>query len=74
MVNSAAQTFPISKLNSRQKSIFLTETGELVGTNFSYTLDRMGILIWDDSFPYRDIAALGMAVTLADCQHSGNNP
>ena len=36
--------FLISKLNSKQKATFLSKTGELVRTNFSYTIDRMAVI------------------------------
>ena len=44
-------------------------------TNFSYTLDRMGVIEMGWQFTLLgDGAPLGMAVRLADCQHSGNDP
>ena len=44
-------------------------------TNFSYTLDRMGVIDMCRQLSLSgDGAPLGMAVTLADRQHFGNDP
>ena len=57
------------------KSIFLENTLVLVRRNFSYTLEGMGVIDKGREFSLPgDGAPLGMAVTLADRQHSGNDP
>ena len=57
----------------KQKNLFLTKPGELL-RNFSFTLDRIVLLIWEVSFSIGDGTPLGMALALTDCQHSRNDP
>ena len=74
---SVAQTFPISKLTSRQLIIFQygNKSWRACETNFSYTLDRMVVIDMGRWFSLSgDGPTFEMAVTLADGQHSGNNP
>ena len=58
-----------------KKTYFSQKQESLWEANFSYTLDRMGLIDmgWQFSLP-GDGALLGAAVTLADGQHSGNDP
>ena len=52
---SAAKTFPISNLCSRQKTKFLEKTEELVRNYLLIQLDRMGVLTWAGSFSCQEM-------------------
>ena len=76
---NAAHTFPISKLNRREKNTYLAKTGELVryfllihlrqNGGVWYGQPRCGSVV----FHIRDEVPLGMAVALEDRQNSEND-
>ena len=70
---SAAKIYRTNKLKSRK--YFSHKLKSVWETNFSYTFDRTDVIdMGRQFFLWWDGAPMGMAVTLADRQHSGNDP